>query len=117
MKEIVFVTHNKGKAKSAEKYFNNLRISTYDFELDEPRSDDIKEIATAKVKHPGNLAYEVQGKDREEKWSDLWYIFKPQHFDKTLAEMDATERENRRKIDGSVEALKVFSEWYQKEEF
>ncbi len=191
MKEIVFVTHNKGKAKSAEKYFNNLRISTYDFELDEPRSEDIKEIATAKVKqaynivkkpcialdtgffieelngfpsafvnfaldtigiegilklmsgienrkckfeeclayydgneikyfygkHPGNLAYEVQGKDREEKWSDLWYIFKPQHFDKTLAEMDATERENRRKIDGSVEALKVFSEWYKKEEF
>ena len=48
MEEIVFVTHNK--AKSAERYFNNLKFSTYDFELDEPRSDDIKEIATAKVK-------------------------------------------------------------------
>lgn len=189
MNEIVFVTHNKGKAKSAEKYFTNLKISTYDFELDEPRSDDIKEIATAKVKqaynivkkpcialdtgffikelngfprafvnfaldtigiegilklmqgidnrkckfeeclayyngteikyfygkHPGNLAYEIKGKDREEKWSDLWYIFKPEHFDKTLAEMDAIERENRRKIDGSVEALKVFAEWYKEE--
>ncbi len=66
-------------------------------------------------KHPGNLAYEIQGKDREEKWSDLWYIFKPEHFDKTLAEMDAIERENRRKIDGSVEALKVFAEWYREE--
>ena len=55
MEEIVFVTHNKGKAKSAEKYFKNLKISTYNFELDEPRSDDLKVIATAKVKQ----AYEV----------------------------------------------------------
>ena len=50
MEEIVFVTHNKGKVKSAEKYFNNLKFSTYNFELEEPRSDNIKEIATAKVK-------------------------------------------------------------------
>ena len=55
MKEIVFVTHNKGKVKSAEKYFNNLKFATYDFELEEPRSDDIQEIATAKVKQ----AYEL----------------------------------------------------------
>ena len=189
MNEIVFVTHNKGKVKSAEKYFSNLKFSTFDFELDEPRSDDIKEIATAKVKqaysivkkpcialdtgffiealngfprafvnfsldtigiegilklmqgvenrkckfeeclayhdgkeihyfygkHPGNLEEKIQGKDREEKWSDLWYIFKPEHFDKTLAEMNQEERENRRKIDGSVEALKVFAKWYEKE--
>lgn len=187
MKEIIFVTHNKGKAKSAERYFNNIKFKTYDFELDEPRSDDIKEIATAKVnqafkmlnkpcialdtgffidelngfprafvnfsldtigidgilklmqgkenrkcrfeeclayhdgnkihyfygKHPGNLSTKIQGISREEKWSDLWYIFKPEHFDKTLAEMDTVEREERRKIDGSVEALKVFAEWYK----
>ena len=54
-KEIIFVTHNKGKVKSAEKYFKNIKLSTIDFELDEPRSDDIKEIATAKVKQ----AYEI----------------------------------------------------------
>ena len=53
--EIVFVTHNKGKAKSAEKHFKNLKISTFNYELDEPRSDDIKVIATAKVKQ----AYEI----------------------------------------------------------
>ena len=35
-------------------------------------------------KHPGNLSEKVQGLDREEKWSDLWYIFKPKGFDKTL---------------------------------
>lgn len=48
--EIVFVTHNTGKIKSAEKYFKNLKFTTFNYELDEPRSDDIKEIATAKVK-------------------------------------------------------------------
>ncbi len=56
--EIIFVTHNKGKAKSAEKYFKNLKISTFNHELDEPRSDDIKEIATAKVKQ----AFEIVNK-------------------------------------------------------
>lgn len=187
MEEIIFVTHNKGKVKSAEKYFNNIKFSTYDFELDEPRSDDLKEIVTAKVKqafeivkkpciaqdagffidelngfprafvnfsldtigidgilklmenkenrkcrfeeclayydgneiryfygkHPGNLSTKIQGMNREEKWSDLWYIFKPEHFEKTLAEMDAVEREERRKVDGSIEALRVFAEWYK----
>ncbi len=53
--EIVFVTHNTGKIKSAEKYFKNLKFITFNYELDEPRSDDIKEIATAKVKQ----AYEI----------------------------------------------------------
>ena len=48
----------------------------------------------------GNLSDKIQGLNREEKWSDLWYIFKPNGFDKTLAEMDSEERENRRKIDG-----------------
>ena len=149
-KEIIFVTHNKGKVKSAEKYFKNIKLSTIDFELDEPRSDDIQEIAESKVcqayemvkkpcialdtdfridelngfprafvnfsletigiegilklmenknnrtcafneclsyhdgkeihyfygKHPGNLSNKIQGIDRKEKWSDLWYIFK-----------------------------------------
>ncbi len=187
MEEIVFVTHNKGKAKSAQKYFEDLKISTFDFELDEPRSDDLKVIATAKVKqayeivkkpclaldtgffieelngfprafvnfsldtigiegilqlmkgkenrrcefreclayhdgkeihyfygkHPGNISNEIRGKDREEKWSDLWYIFKPLHFEKTLAEMEAKERHERRKIDNSVQAMQVFAEWYK----
>ena len=53
--EIVFVTHNTGKIKSAERYFKNLKFTTFNYELDEPRSDDIKEIATAKVKQ----AYEI----------------------------------------------------------
>ena len=189
MEEIVFVTHNKGKAKSAEKYFKNLKISTYDFELDEPRSDDLKVIATYKVKqayevvgkpcialdsgffieelngfprafvnfsletvgidgmlklmegkenrnckfdeclayydgkeikyfygnHPGTLATQKQGDDQNDKWSDLWYIFKPKGFNKTMAQMDETERENRRTIDGSYSAIENFAKWYELE--
>ena len=64
-------------------------------------------------KHPGNLSEKIQGLDRAEKWSDLWYIFKPKGFDTTLAEMDSEERENRRKIDGSVQAMQEFAKWYE----
>ena len=61
----------------------------------------------------GNLSNEILGLNREEKWSDLWYIFKPEGFDKTLAEMDSEERENRRKVDGSVQAMQEFAKWYK----
>ena len=66
-------------------------------------------------KHTGNLSEKIQGLDRAEKWSDLWYIFKPKGFDKTLAEMDSEERENRRKIDGSVQAMQKFAKWHEKQ--
>lgn len=61
----------------------------------------------------GNLSDRIQGIDREEKWSDLWYVFKPKGFDKTLAQMDSYERENRRKTDGSVQAMQEFAKWYE----
>ncbi len=61
----------------------------------------------------GNLSNEILGLNREEKWSDLWYIFKPLGFDKTLAEMNSEERENRRKVDGSVQAMQEFAKWYE----
>ena len=35
-------------------------------------------------------------------------------FEKTLAEMNAKEREDRRKIDGSVHAMQEFAKWYEK---
>ena len=63
----------------------------------------------------GILSESIKGLDREEKWSDLWYIFKPKGFEKTLAEMDSKEREERRKIDGSVQAMQEFAEWYERE--
>ncbi len=187
MKEIVFVTHNKGKAKSAEKFFKDLKIRTFEYELSEPRSDDIKLIAKTKVmeaydivKTPciamdadfyidelngfpkafvnfaletigidgilklmeykenrkcafrqclayydgkeikyfygeskGTLSYEKRGIDTEEKWSDLWYIFIPNGFNKTLAEMTKEERDNKNNIDKSTSALEEFAKWYK----
>lgn len=191
MKKITFVTTNKGKISTAKQYLNdvNIELEPYNYELIEPRTDDIQEIAKQKVlqayqvvkqpcialdsgfyiealngfprafvnfsldtigingilklmegkenrkcafneclayhdgtnihyfygKHPGNLSEKIQGLDRAEKWSDLWYIFKPKGFDKTLAEMDSEERENRRKIDGSVQAMQKFAKWHEKQ--
>ena len=187
MDEIVFVTHNKGKIASANRKLKDVNFKVFEYELDEPRSDDIKYISKYKVmeayklvnkpcismdtgfwidelggfpkafvnfaldtigidgilklmegkenrkcrfqeclafhdgkeiryfygEHEGVLTCEVKGKDRKEKWSDLWYIFQPIYFNKTLAEMNEEEREARRKIDGSKEALQEFANWYE----
>lgn len=32
MQEIVFVTHNRGKVFSAQKYFDGIRLVTFDYE-------------------------------------------------------------------------------------
>ncbi len=55
MKEIVFVTSNEGKVKSAQKYFKDISLIPYNYELIEPRSDDIEEIAISKVKQAYDL--------------------------------------------------------------
>lgn len=49
MKEIIFVTSNKGKIASAQKELENIVVLPYNAELIEPRGDDIKEIAKEKV--------------------------------------------------------------------
>ena len=51
MKEIVFVTSNKGKQASAQKNFNNQKVKVlcYNYEIDEPKVNDIQFIAKQKV--------------------------------------------------------------------
>lgn len=49
MEEIIFITHNKGKIASAKKYFKNINFKVYEYELEEPRSDDIRYISKYKV--------------------------------------------------------------------
>ena len=49
MKEIIFVTHNKGKIASAKKYLKDVNLKVYEYEIEEPRSDDIKYISKCKV--------------------------------------------------------------------
>ena len=49
MKEIIFVTTNKGKVASAQKELTNIKVLPIEAELSEPRSDDIKESGRAHV--------------------------------------------------------------------
>ena len=49
MQEIIFVTHNQGKIASAQQKLNNVKLSIFEYELDEPRSDDIEYISKMKV--------------------------------------------------------------------
>ena len=185
MKEIIFVTHNKGKIASAKKNLKNVNFKVFEYELDEPRSDDIKYISKYKVKeayklvntpcisldcgfwidelggfpkafvnfaldtigikgilklmegkenrscrfteclsyydgkelhqflgkHEGMLSEQIKGNDTDEKWSDLWYIYKPYGYNKTLAEMTYEERNNRIKYK-SIDSMKEFADWY-----
>lgn len=189
MKEVVFVTHNKGKIAEAQKILDGINLKIYEHEVDEPRSDDIKYISKHKVmeayklvnkpcisldcgfwideldgfprafvnfaldtigiqgilklmegkesrscrfteclsyydgnelyqfmgKHEGNLSTEILGKDTDKKWSDLWYIYKPYGYDKTLAQMTEDERLNRKKY-GSVNSIREFAKWYKNQE-
>lgn len=58
MDEIVFVTHNKGKIESANKQMKGVNFKVFEYELEEPRSDDIKYISEYKVKE----AYKIVNK-------------------------------------------------------
>lgn len=186
MNEIIFVTHNKGKIATAKKQLQEIDFKVFEYDLEEPRSDNIKYISKYKVmeayklvnkpcisldsgfwidelngfprafvnfalgtigiegilklmegkknrecrfteclsyydgkefqqfmgSHEGVLAEKILGKDSSEKWSDLWYIYKPAGYDKTLAEMTESERNNRKKYK-SVSSMEVFAKWYK----
>ncbi len=55
MKEIIFVTHNHGKVAAAQKAFHHTKLEVFQYDLEEPRSEDLKEIVTAKVKQAYDL--------------------------------------------------------------
>ena len=184
--EIIFVTHNKGKIASAQRALKNVNLKIFEYELEEPRSDDIKYISKYKVEqaykivnkpcisldcgfwidelngfprafvnfaletigiqgilklmegkdnrkcrfteclsyydgnelkqfmgyHEGLLTEKVLGKDTSDKWSELWYIYIPYGYDKTLAQMTEEERENRIR-NKSVNSMEEFAKWYE----
>lgn len=186
MDEIIFVTHNKGKIASAQKQLEGVNFKVFEYDLDEPRSDDIKYISKYKVEeaykivkkpcisldsgfwidalngfprafvnfsldtigidgilqlmkgkkdrnckfteclsyydgneihqfmgqHPGKLTTEALGNDTDVKWSDLWYVFIPYGSNKTLAQMNDIERENRPRPN-SVNSMSEFAKWYK----
>ena len=188
MQEIVFVTHNPGKIASAQKTLKNVKLSIFEYELDEPRSDDIEYISKMKVmeadklvkkpcisldcgfwidalngfprafvnfaletvglegilklmegienrscrfteclsyydgkelhqfagKHEGLIAPAILGLDTDEKWSDLWYIYIPKGYEKTLAQMTQEERDSRVLYE-SVDSMEEFAKWCEEE--
>lgn len=185
MKEIIFVTTNKGKVASAQKELTNIKVLPIEAELSEPRSDDIKEIAKQKVlqaysivnrpcialdsgffieslngfprayvnhmldtigiegilklmhgvenrvcefrsclayydgeelrffesKSPGVVAEKIRGSENENSWSDLWYIFIPRHFCKTMAEFDEGDFLEYNRVK-ETSGMRKFGEWY-----
>ncbi|WP_321329145.1 non-canonical purine NTP pyrophosphatase [uncultured Ilyobacter sp.] len=187
MKEIVFVTTNKGKIASAQEYLNTTKLIPYNAELIEPRSDNIRKIAKEKViqaynivnepcialdagffikslngfprayvnhaldtigvegilklmedkteqecefrsclvfydgshmeffesKSSGTLSKSIRGKDSHKKWSDLWYVFIPKNFDKTLAEFSEDDFAKYQTLKEDS-AIKKFAQWYEK---
>lgn len=186
MEEIIFVTHNKGKIASAQKHLKNVNFKIFEYNLDEPRSDDVEYISKIKVMeaydlvkkpcisldagffidalngfprafvnfaletiniegilklmedkenrkckfkeclsfydgcelkqfvsyHEGTLSFEILGTDTDKKWSDLWYVFIPNGFSKTLAQMTDEERATRDKVNSEVNSMKLFADWY-----
>ena len=75
---------------------------------------DGKELHQFMGKHEGNIAYKIAGNDTNKKWSDLWYIYKPYGYDKTLAEMSEEERNNKKKYN-STNSIRLFADWYRKQ--
>ncbi len=57
MKTITFVTTNKGKIATAKEYLSDedIEVVPYNYELIEPRTDDIQEIAKQKVLQAYNV--------------------------------------------------------------
>ena len=55
MDEIVFVTHNKGKIASASRQLEGVNFKVFEYDLEEPRSDDIKYISKSFPTHGNNF--------------------------------------------------------------
>lgn len=185
MKNIVFVTTNEGKIAYANSMLPDINVIPYEYELIEPRGDDVKQIAIEKAKQafnilgvpciamdigffieslngfprayvnhaletigidgimklmsgienrycefreclaffdgttmevfqsiePASISESICGNKHSESLSDLWYIVKPDGFNKTLAQFTDEELTVHRKTLGEP-SIKQFGEWY-----
>ena len=71
------------------------------------------EIVQFEGRHKGTLAKEILGDYTDKKWSDLWYVFIPEGFTKTLAQMTDIERENRNAEHVEDSSFSKFAKWYK----
>jgi XTP/dITP diphosphohydrolase len=68
MNEIIFVTHNKGKIAAANEQMKDVNFKVFEYDLEEPRSDDVKYISEYKVKE----AYKLVNKPCVSMDSGFW---------------------------------------------
>lgn len=73
---------------------------------------DGKNLLFFEGNHEGILSTEIKGINTDKKWSDLWYIFIPYNYKKTLAEMTDEERNNRIRCPQNTDAMQEFAEYY-----
>ena len=73
---------------------------------------DGKEIKYFYSQHEGEIATEISGDDRIQKWSDLWYIFISNGYDKTLAAL--SDEEQKKRENKSEGTLAQFAKWYKR---
>lgn len=59
----------------------------------------------------GIIADEIDKKDCSEAWSELWKIFIPKGYNKTLSQFSPEERENRNAKMKEKTAFKKFTDW------
>lgn len=59
----------------------------------------------------GNLSTSIRGELNNSSWSNIWTLFIPINYDKTLAEMSDYERNHRK--DGNISAVDEFIKWYK----
>lgn len=117
MKEIVFVTTNKGKIAYANELLSNITVIPYEYDLVEPREClayyDGNKLELFESIGPGILSTEIKGVEKEHKLSDLWNIVEPNGFGKTLAEFSEDDFNKHRKH-REKSSLSMFSQWYEK---
>lgn len=69
-----------------------------------------QKIFTSKI--PGTLTYEKIGTLPKNSWSELWKVFIPKGYEKTIAQMTEKERIERKK-NSAPETIEQFANWIQ----
>lgn len=74
---------------------------------------DGEEIKVFFGRDEGEISHTKRGKENKAMRSPLWYVFKPNGYNKTLAELSDEERRKRK--DGHISAKEQFIRWYKEE--
>lgn len=72
---------------------------------------DGNEIKYFYSQHEGSIATEISGDDKIQKWSDLWYIFISNGYDRTLASL--SDEEHKKRESKNEGTLAQFAKWYK----